>query len=339
MMTYQHYPASVEGMTNVEIRPQVEGILQKIYADEGSYVTKGQALFKIDEAPFRARLSQALAQMHAAEGAVAQANLEVVKLTPLVENNVVSDHQLKVAKAAYQVAVSNLQQAKAMVATARIDLGYTLIKAPLNGYISRLLRKQGSLIGPQDAQPLTLLSDVHQVHVYFALAETDFIRFKNQYGGASLKEKIAQLPLISLILSDQSTYTSPGKIDMVDGQFDRTTGSIVLRASFPNIGGVLRSGNTGKVRLPLAHTNIAVVPQAATVELQDKVFVFVLNDSNKVMRQPIEIVGRSGTDYLVQGGVRSGDRIVTEGLDHLQEGQVIQPQPMKNRSVASITSH
>ena len=277
--------------------------------------------------------------MHSAEGALAHASLEVDKLTPLVENKVVSDYQLKVAKTSYQVALSNLQHATALVAAARINLGYTLIKAPLSGYISRLIKKQGSLINPQDVQPLTLLSDVHQVHVYFALAETDFIRFKTQYAGATLQEKISNLPAISLILSDQSIYTSPGKVDMVDGQFDKTTGSITLRASFPNVGGVLRSGNTGKVRLPLKHTNVALVPQAATLELQDKVFVFTVGDSNKVNKQHIQIIGKSGTNYLVQEGVRSGDRIVTEGLGHLQEGQAIQPQPIKPNTVAHTTSH
>jgi membrane fusion protein (multidrug efflux system) len=338
-MTYQSYPAAIEGATNVEIRPQVEGILKNIYADEGSYVKRGQPLFKIDEAPFRERLNQAEAQMHAAEGVLAQASLEVEKLMPLVDRKVVSDHQLKVAKAGYQVALSNLQQAKALVAAASINLSYSLIKAPVSGYIGRLLKKQGSLIGPHDLQPLTLLSDVHEVHVYFALAESDFIRFKAQYAGATLQDKIAKVPPISLILSDGSTYTSPGKVDMVDGQFDKTTGSITLRASFPNIGGVLRSGNTGKVRLPLEHTNVSLVPQAATVELQDKVFVFTVGDSNKVSKQPIEIIGKSGTDYLVQQGVRSGDRIITEGMDHLQEGQVVRPKANKLDKVTYTSSH
>jgi membrane fusion protein, multidrug efflux system len=339
VVTYQYYPATVEGVMNIEIRPQIDGILARVYADEGSYVRKGQPLFKIDEAPFLVRLNMAVAQMHAAEGALSQASLEVLKLRPLVDNKVVSDHQLKVAEAAYQVSVSNLQQAKALVAAAEIDLGYTLIRAPANGYISRLLKKQGSLIGPKDVLPLTLLSDVQPVHVYFALAETDFIHFKNQYPGASLQEKLANLPPVSLILPDQSTYTSTGKIDMVDGQFDKTTGSIILRASFPNAEGALRSGNTGKVQLPLKHADVAMVPQAATVELQDKVFVFMIDSANKVMKQPIEVIGRKGTDYLVRTGVRSGDRIITESLDRLQEGQVIQPQTVKPGYAASISSN
>ncbi|KIC95092.1 RND transporter [Flavihumibacter solisilvae] len=324
-ITYKDYPAAIEGKTNVEIRPQVDGILQKIYADEGSYVVKGQPLFKIDEAPFRERLNQATAQMHAAEGALANASLDVEKFTPLVANKVVSDYQLKAAKAAHQVAFSNLQQAKALVAAAQINLGYTLIKAPVNGYISRLFKKQGSLLNPADVQPLTLLSDVRQVHVYFALAESDFIRFKSQYDGTTLQEMLGKVPAISLILSDQSTFTNSGKIDMIDGQFDKTTGSITLRASFANEGGVLRSGNTGKVRLPLKHDGIVLVPQAATIELQDKVFVYTVSDSNKVSKQQIQVLGISGTNYLVREGVRSGDRIVTEGFGQLKDGQAILP--------------
>jgi len=323
--TYQEYPASIEGSVNVEVRPQVSGALDKVFVDEGAFVNAGQPIFKINDQPYRAALNNALANQHAMEAALANTQLEIDKLTPLVANKVVSDYQLKTAKAAYDVAKANIEQAKANVSTAQINLGYTLIKAPVSGYIGRLIKKQGSLVAPTDADALTLLSDVHDVHVYFSLGEKDFVSFKEQYPGETLKDKLKQLPEVALLLADDSQYGSSGKIDMIDGQFDKNTGAITLRASFPNAQGLLRSGNTGKIRLSLQHKNTLMVPESATIEMQDKVFVFALADSNKVRKQPITIIGKSGTNYLVKDGLKAGDEVVLSGIDHLQEGTVISP--------------
>lgn len=332
--TYQEYPASVEGAVNVEIRPQVSGTLDRVYADEGAFVKAGTPLFKINDNPYRQALNNAKASLHAAEGALSNAKLEVEKLTPLVQNKVVSDYQLKAARAAQEIAQGNVEQARAQVGTAQINLGYTTIKAPVSGYIGRLLKKQGSLVGPTDAQALTQLSDVHDVHVYFSLGENDFIGFKDHYAGNTLNDKIRHLPPVSLVMADQSVYARNGHIDMVDGQFDKTTGAITVRATFPNSEGLLRSGNTGKVRLSLKLNDVARVPQEATIEMQDKVFVFAVGDSNKVAKQPIIIIGKSGSDYLVKDGVKNGQQIVLSGIDRLQEGTKIAPQKVADKSAA-----
>jgi membrane fusion protein (multidrug efflux system) len=330
--TYQEYPASVEGTVNVEVRPQVSGTLDKVFVDEGSFVSAGQPIFKINEQPYRAALNNAIASQHAAEGAAANAQLEIDKLTPLVQNKVVSEFQLKTAKATYDIAKANIEQAKANVSTAQINLGYTLIKAPVSGYIGRLLKKHGSLVAPADAEALTQLSDVHDVHVYFSLSEKDFVSFKEQYPGTTLKDKLKQLPSVSLLLADNTAYSRQGKIDMIDGQFDKTTGAITLRASFENPQGLLRSGNTGKIRLSLQHKDALIVPESATVEMQDKVFVFAVADSNKVKKQAITIIGKSGSNYLVKDGVKVGDQIVLSGIDHLQEGMVIHPEKATDKT-------
>jgi membrane fusion protein (multidrug efflux system) len=324
--TYQEYPASIEGTVNVEVRPQVGGTLDKVFVDEGSLVNAGQPLFKINEQPYRAALNNAIASQRAAEGAAANAQIEIDKLTPLVQNKVVSEYQLKTARAAYAIAKANIEQARANVSTAQINLGYTLIKAPVSGYIGRLLKKQGSLVAPADVEALTQLSDVRDVHVYFSLSEKDFVSFKEQYPGVTLKDKLRQLPPVSLLLADNSAYTKQGKIDMIDGQFDKTTGAITLRASFNNPQGLLRSGNTGKIRLSLSHKDALIVPESATIEMQDKVFVFTVADSNKVKKVPITIIGKNGVNYLVKDGIKAGDEIVLSGIDHLQEGTVIHPE-------------
>ncbi|MFC5978602.1 efflux RND transporter periplasmic adaptor subunit [Flavobacterium salmonis] len=334
--TDNEYPASIQGTVDVEIRPQVSGNLDRVLVDEGAYVSKGQTLFKINERPFREQLNNALASLHAAEAALINAQLEVDKLTPLVQNKVVSDYQLKTAKASQKIAAANIEQAKAMVASAKINLGYTNVTAPVSGYIGRLPKKQGSLVSAIDVEPLTTLSDVHEVFAYFSLGETDFINFKSQYSGNSIGDKIKKLPPVSLILADNNAYPQTGKIDMVDGQFDKTTGAITLRATFPNANGTLRSGNTGRIRLGLQHDDAILVPQSATIEMQDKVFVFTVDKNNKVTKMPITVVGKSGTNYLIKDGVKSGDQIVLSGIDKLQEGQVIQPE--KAAKVAQITN-
>jgi membrane fusion protein (multidrug efflux system) len=324
--TFQEYPASIEGSVNVEVRPQVSGSLEKVYVDEGAFVKTGQPIFKINDQPYRASLNNALAAQHSAEASLINAQLEVERLTPLVQNKVISEFQLKSAKATALVAKANIEQAKANVSTASINLGYTLIKAPVSGYIGRLVKKQGSLVAPADVDALTQLSDVHDVHVYFALGEKDFVNFKDQYPGQTLSDKLKQLPAVALILADDTEYDKKGKVDVIDGQFDKNTGAITVRAKFPNPQGLLRSGNTGRIRLSLQHNNTLVVPQSATIEVQDKVFVYALADSNKVKKQAISIIGKAGTNYLVKDGVKAGDQIVLSGLDRLQEGAVIAPQ-------------
>lgn len=325
-LTISEYPASIQGAVNVEIRPQISGNLEKVFVDEGVYVNKGQALFKINDLPFRAQLNSAIASLHAAESAAINAQLEVDKLSPLVQNKVVSEYQLKTAQANYKTALANIAQAKAMVNTAEINLGYTLIKAPVSGFIGRLPKKQGSLVSSADIEALTQLSDVHEVHVYFSLGESDFIAFKSQYEGFSISDKIKNLPPVSLILPDNSVYSEKGRIDMIDGQFDKNTGAIALRATFPNAKGLLRSGNTGKVNLSVQHENALLIPQEATIEIQDKIFVFTVDKSNKVSKQPITIAGKSGTNYLVKDGIKDGNRIVFKGFENLQEGTIIAPE-------------
>jgi membrane fusion protein (multidrug efflux system) len=335
--TYQDYPASIEGTDNVEVRPQVSGTLDKVFVDEGALVSAGQPIFKINEQPYRAAYNNAIAAQHSAEAAVVNANLEVERLTALVQNKVISDFQLKSAKATAQAAKANVEQAKANVSTASINLGYTVIKAPVSGYIGRLAKKRGSLVNPSDVEALTQLSDVHEVHVYFSLGEKDFVNFKSQYPGQTLKDKIKQLPAVTLLLADNTEYAKSGKIDIIDGQFDKTTGAITVRATFPNPAGLLRSGNTGRIRLSLEHKDALIIPGSATIEMQDKVFVFTVGDSSKVKKQAITIVGKSGENYLVKDGVKAGDQLVLSGIDKLQEGMVIQPQKAADKVAVAIT--
>jgi membrane fusion protein (multidrug efflux system) len=332
-ITYQEYTASLQGRKDIEIRPQVDGYIEKIYVDEGARVRKGQLLFHINDRPYREQLNNAKASLAAAKANLANAQINVSKLTPLVQNNVISDVQLKTAQAAYTAAEANVAQAEAVVQSAQINIGYALIKAPADGYIGKIPLKTGSLVGTTTAEPLTILSETKEVYAYFSLSENEFMKFKDQFPGNTIEEKIKQMPAVDLVLADNSVYPEKGKIEIAEGQFDRTTGTINFRATFPNSNGTLRSGNTGKIRIAKTLTNTIVIPQEATYELQDKVFVFAVGDSNKVTSKPLTISATSGNYYLVQGGVNPGEKIVYTGLDRLRDGAVIIPQPMSMDSL------
>ena len=339
--TYREFPASLEGKVNVEIRAQVDGYLEKIYVDEGAYVKAGQPLFKINDNTYREQLNNAQSTLSAAEANVQRAQVEIDRLTPLVQNNVISDVQLKTAKANYDAAKASAEQAKAMIGNAQINVGYTLIKAPVSGYIGRIPYKTGSLVGRNEDLPLTMLSDVSEVYAYFSMSEQDFIAFKNQFAGNSIEEKLKQVPPVELILPDDSTYMQKGKIGTVEGQFDKATGSISFRATFPNAGGVLRSGNTGKIRIPELLQSALVVPQEATFEIQDKTFVYAVGDSNKIVTKPIVISGRTTNYYYVSNGVTAGEKIVLSSqstllMGGLRDGMPITPQMVSTDSLMKV---
>jgi membrane fusion protein (multidrug efflux system) len=331
--SYQEFNATVEGSKDIEIRPQVDGILEKIYVDEGAYVRKGQPLFYINSRIYQEQVNNAKANLATAKANLAQAQINVSKLTPLVQNNVISEVQLKTAQAAYNAAAAGVSQAQAMVQQAQIGVGYTLIKAPVEGYIGRIPFKIGSLVGTTTSEALTVLSETRDVYAYFSLSEKDFLQFRDQFPGNTIQDKIKQMPPVELLLADNSVYAQKGKVQLALGQFNNSMGAISFRARFKNNDGMLRSGITGKVRIPHLIGSALVVPQESTFELQDKVFVFSVSDSNTVSGVPVSIAGKSGNYYLISNGVKPGDKIVYTGLDRLKDGMAIQPQPMSMDSL------
>jgi len=321
----REYSSLLEGKVNVEIRPQVDGTLQKIYVDEGAFVKAGQPLFKIDDRLYREQYNSALASQHAAEASLVVATLNEEKLVPLVENKVIADIQLKSASANRQAATAVAEQSRAAARSAFVNLDYATIKAPVSGYIGKIPLRLGSLVSKNQSNWLTLLSDVSEIYAYFSMSEMDFMRFRKQYEGKTVQDKLKRVAPVALIMADESLFPQKGTIGTVSGQFDQATGSVRIRAVFPNPGGVLRSGNTGKVVLESLYHDVLLVPQAATVELQDKVFVFLLGNGNRVNKQVIMVAGKSGNNYIVSSGLNPGDIIVTAGTEKLPDGTVIKP--------------
>ncbi len=331
--TWQEYPASMEGATDVEIRPQVSGYLEKIYVEEGAYVAQGQPLFRINSREYNEFSNSASASVQSAKASIEKAQVEYDRLKPLVDNKVIADVQLKTAKANLDVAKAVYAQAVSSKGSAEITVGYTLITAPVSGYIGHIPYRQGSLVGKGEALPLTVLSEVNTVHAYFSMSEVDFLSFISGYEGRSTEEKIKNIPPVELQLPDNTVYNTKGKVELVQGQFDRSSGTIMFRAVFPNTEKILRSGITGKIRIPSLHQDQLMVPQESTYELQDKIFVFALGDSNKVVSKQIAVSGKSGNNYLVSKGLLNGERIVYSGIQRLRDGAVITPQNMPADSV------
>lgn len=330
-VVFTEYPAKLEGQTDVEIRSQVEGILEKIFLEEGAYVVKGTPLFQVDARPYREEYNSARAELSAAHAAVKTAKIEVEKLTTLVQNKVVAPYQLQLAKAAYDAAMAQEEQASAKAGNAGITLGFATIKAPVNGYIGRLAKKAGSLVAPSDIQPLSYLSDNSEVHAYFSVGEADFVAFRNGLKGTSISEKLSNTPAVTLVLSGGTAYPQTGKLDMVDAAFDKSTGAITLRATFPNKEGLLRSGNSGRVRLGLKQAGVVTVPQAATFEMQDKIFAFIVDKNNRARQVALTIAGSTATTYYISGGLKTGDRLVLNGQESLKDGMAVQSETVTEK--------
>lgn len=325
-ITIKDYIGNIEGKINVEIRPQVEGTLDKIFVDEGAYVQEGQPLFQINPQPYQEVLNNMIATENVEKAKLKNAQLEIDRLKPLIDNEVIAEVQLETAKSNYEIAKASLAKATAAVASAQINLDYTIIKAPVSGYIGRMPKRIGNLVSKGDKEPLTVLTDVSEVYVYFGMSESDFLYFTKEAkksDGTRITSSGQILPEVTLILADGHEYGEKGKVDMVNGQVNRNTGSISLRASFPNSQDVMRSGNTGTVKLQETKAHVILIPQEVTTAIQDKTFVYILDTEDKVKLQSIQLDGVSGTNYIVSEGLQIGDRVIKTGFDKLTEGMYV----------------
>ena len=321
----RNFLGTIEGKVNVEIRPQVGGILEEIYIDEGDFVTAGNPLFKIQATSFQEALNNALANEKVAAARLDAAKIEVDRLKPLIEHQVLSEVRLRKAESEYRLAQAALEQATAAVATAKFNLSFTVINAPVSGYIDRIPKRVGNVVTANES--LTFLSDVAEVYVYFSISEADFLSFRKNYKNSEDSTQSSyQRPVeISLLLADGTAYPYKGKLDMVSGQVNRTTGALSMRATFKNQDNILRSGNSGTIKMDEFYQNVILIPQKAITSIQDKDFVMKLTVDNKVIRQNVTIDGSSGDQYIISDGLKKGDKIITEGLEKLKEGDKVLP--------------
>lgn len=311
------YPGTIEGTVNVDIKAQVTGYLEQIYVKEGDYVKKGQPLFKIKGDVYNEQVNNSKASLEAALAAQATAKLEVEKLKPLVAGKVVSDMQLKTAQSNYEAATAQVQQAKAGLSSSKINLDFSVLKAPVSGYIGRIPNRIGNLVMPNDATPLTTLSEINEVLVYFSLSEADYISFAKEGG----LQKNANS--VELVMADGSVYNHKGRLTVASGNIDKMTGSMSFKAIFPNPQKLLRSGGTARVILKKDFDGVLKVPMGSVKDIQDKYFVFTLGDSSKVAMKPFEVAGKVDGQYIVKSGLKAGEKIATNNIDMLNEGVVV----------------
>ena len=318
------YPATVRGKQDVEIRPQVAGFITKLCVDEGATVRKGQPLFIIDQVHYEAAVKQAEAGVKVAEASVATEELTYKNKIELHKKKIISDYELQSAQNTLASKKASLAQAEAQLVNARQNLSYTVVSSPSDGIVGSIPYRIGSLVSASIATPLTTVSQYSEMYAYFSLTEKELLNLIRKDAGE--KKMIESFPTVELQLADGSLYDQNGKVETISGVIDPTTGSVTLRAAFPNPNHLLRSGGTGSVLIPYKMESAVVVPQKATYEVQDKKFVYVLQPDNTIKNTEIQIFNvDNGSDYVVMSGLKAGDKIVVENVSTLKDGQAIEP--------------
>ncbi|KAF2507051.1 efflux RND transporter periplasmic adaptor subunit [Flavobacterium zhairuonense] len=325
---YSDYPASIQGQQNIEIRPRVEGYIDKIFVDEGAVVKAGQPLFKISAPEYEQQVRTATASIKSAQAEVSAAKLAVNKVRPLVEKGIISKYDLESAQYTYESAMATLAQANAALVNAKTNLGYTTVTSPVDGVVGSIPFRLGSLVSSNTADPLTTVSSIGNVYAYFAINEKKLLDFtEGKTPGTTLAQKIQNMPSVSLVLSDGTPYSEKGRVETVNGLINTETGSVTFRARFANPRSIIRSGSSTTVRIPNEVKEGLIIPQSATYELQDKIFAVTVGKDGKTKSTNITILDNSaGNYYVVTSGLNTGDEIVLEGVATLKDGTEIKSQ-------------
>lgn len=316
---YKEYIADIQATKNVELRSRLSGFLEKIYVDEGAVVKVGQVLFKMNDEEYKADYAKAEAAVNIAISEAKKVELEKERTKKLVEKNIVSTTEADLIGVQYKAALSKVEEAKAVLNQARTKLGQTMIRAPFNGRIDRILLKEGSLL--EEGSLITTISDLGVVNVYFDISESEYL---NLASDSNFRRNTFKRS-VKLVLANGQEYPESGEAHIVESEFDRATGSISLRAKFPNSEGLLKHGASGKIAVPVSTGNTMFVHQKSVVEIQDKAYVYVVEDDSTVKMQPFEAGQRVGHYYIVENGLDEAQKIVFEGVQSLRNGMKINP--------------
>ena len=331
---FDDYPATVQGQQNIEIRPKIDGYIEKIYVDEGATVKKGQPLFYIRAPQYEQEVRTARAAINIAQADVNSASMQVNKVRPLVEKDIISKYELESAQFNLQARQAALSQARATLANAQTNLGYTRVLSPVNGVVGLIPYKIGSLVSSNTAEPLTTVSNIGNIYAYFSINEKQALEFARSAKGSTSKERLATIPPVSLVLSNSSEFPYKGKIEAASGLINTQTGSISVRATFPNPGNIVRSGSSGLVRIPRSVDSAVIIPQKATYEIQGKRFVYTVESTGTVKSVEVQTTNaENGQFFVVQKGLQPGDKIVLEGVASLKDGAAIKQRMVNSDSI------
>ena len=316
------YPATIYGIQDVEIRPKASGFLTKVSVVEGQTVSAGQLLFTIDNETYQAQVRQAQAAVNTAQSQVNTAKLTFENSKQLHANKVIGDYELQTSENNYLSAQAQLSQAQAALASAQEALSYCYVKSPINGVVGTLPYKEGALVSSSNV--LTNVSDISKMEVQFSLTEKDILTLGKGEGG--LRAAIDAFPPVKLQLADGSIYEHEGKVTAISGVIDQVTGSVQLLAHFPNPSHLLKSGGSGAIIVPKLADAAIVIPQSVVMEVQNKKFVYLLTDSNRVAYTEITVDPQDdGVNYIVTSGMKEGDKYVTNGITKLTDQMEIVP--------------
>jgi membrane fusion protein (multidrug efflux system) len=328
------YPATIQGQQVIEIRPKVDGYIDSIYVNEGATVKKGQLLFRIKNPQYEQDVITATAAIKSALASVEASKMEVEKVRPLVEKEIVSKFELESAQYTLDAKEASLAQARAALANANTNLSYTILRSPQDGVIGTIPYKVGALVNSTNTTPLTTLSNIGNIYAYYSMNEKQLLQIFKVTSGSSMHQRVENLPPATLILADGTQYSEKGKIELASGLINTETGSASFKAIFPNPLGIIRSGASATVRIPTTVDSSLVIPQSATYELQDKRLVYVLAKDNKVETVAITTLATDdGKFFIVTSGLQTGDEVVIEGLISLKQDMVIIPRFVNADSV------
>ena len=315
------YPASIQGNQDIKIIPRVEGYLQGVYVKEGDAVKAGQLLFRIDDVTYRAAVESANANVQMMTAALNRAQLEYDSKKTLCQREIISDFELSLAESDLNMAKANLAAAKAVLTSACNDLSHTEIRSPSDGVIGRIPYRKGDLVGPSIQDGLTVVADNGQMRVYFSMTENIVMQYLAEY--QSLAKAISHFPELQLQLSNGVVYGQTGHVESISGVVDERTGAVSVCARFDNPNGMLLSGGTGKVILPTLLHNAIVIPQEATYDIQDKVYVVKVVDGKAVASMIQVESATDGKSYVVTDGLKAGEVIIGKGAGFVREGTKI----------------
>ena len=318
------YPATIKGVQDVEIRPKISGFITKICVCEGQRVNAGQLLFVIDNATYQPSVRQAAAAVSPAKAQLGTAKLTYDNSQQLFKNKVIGQYELQSAQNTYESAKASLAQAQAMLASAKETLDFCYVKSPTSGVIGSLPYKVGALVSASSPDALTTVSNTSAVEVYFSMTEKDILAMTKTDGSASAA--IGRMPSVKLQLADGSLYDHPGKVVKMSGVINLSTGSTSMIARFDNPKHLLKSGSSGSIIVPYTSNGAIVVPQEAVLQVQDRYFVYVVDNNGKVKYTEVKVdPNDDGVNYVITAGLKVGDRFVVKGTSSLTDGMAIKP--------------